>query len=417
VGGAPRDMAMGLEPIDYDIATDASPDEVSGLFERTYPVGREFGVSIVMIGGNSFEVSQFRTEGEYIDGRRPSEVKSADETEDVKRRDFTINALLYDPLQDKITDLVSGLDDIKAGIIKTIGDPGKRFSEDLLRMLRAVRFSARFNFRIEHDTFEAIKHNALKINNISPERIGEELSKIFTGNNPAQALTLLDETGLLEAVLPEVHSLKGVDQPKKYHPEGDVFAHTRLMLEQFGVGSVTLAFGILLHDIAKPVTSTKTDRIRFNLHDTKGKEIAGTIMRRLRFANDIVSQVQSLVSNHMRFINVPHMKQSTLRRFIALEGFDELLELFRLDCLASHGNLEIYDFLKNEIGRELKENNSLRLPELLVSGKDLISIGYKPGRIFNKILKTVQDAQLEGDLTSKKGAVEFIRKEYPLNSH
>ncbi|MFC1541272.1 CCA tRNA nucleotidyltransferase [Candidatus Latescibacterota bacterium] len=417
VGGAPRDMAMGLDPKDYDIATDASTDDVSRLFERTYPVGRKFGVSIVMFDDSSFEVSQFRTEGEYVDGRRPSVVKPADETEDVKRRDFTINALLYDPEKDQLIDLVSGFDDIKAGRIKAIGNPAKRFAEDHLRMLRAVRFSARFNFKIEKDTFEAIKQNAGEIKTISPERIGEELSKMFTANNPAKALTLLDKTGLLEVVLPEVSSLKGVEQPKKYHPEGNVFEHTRIMLEMFNGGSVTLAFGILLHDIAKPITATKTDRIRFSLHDSKGKEIAGKIMRRLRFGNEIVSRVQSLVGNHMRFVNVPHMKQSTLRRFIALEGFHELLELFRLDCLASHGNLDIYEFLKKEINHKRKENKSLDLPEPLVGGKDLISLGYGPGKIFNTILKAIQDAQLEGELSSKKEAFEFIRKHFPLNSH
>ncbi|MFC1552985.1 CCA tRNA nucleotidyltransferase, partial [Candidatus Latescibacterota bacterium] len=246
VGGAPRDMAMGLEPADYDISTDATPDDVAGLFDRTYPVGKKFGVSIVMYGEDSFEVSQFRTEGDYIDGRRPSRVAPADVTEDVKRRDFTMNAILYDPDRDELIDLVSGLEDIEAGIVKAIGDPQKRFAEDHLRMLRAVRFSARFHFRIESVTYEAIKRNARKIERISPERTGEELSKMFSGENPARALSLLDETGLLEAVLPEVHALKGVEQPEQFHPEGDVYEHTRLMLEMFDGGSPTLAFGILL---------------------------------------------------------------------------------------------------------------------------------------------------------------------------
>ena len=373
VGGAPRDMVMGLEPVDYDIATNASPGDVSRVFERTYPVGKDFGVSIVMLGEDSFEVSQFRTEGEYVDGRRPSSVSPADETEDVKRRDFTMNAMMYDPDRDELIDLVSGIEDIEAGIIRAIGDPQKRVDEDHLRMLRAVRFSARFHFRIESGTYEAIKRNVRKIERISPERIGEELSKMFSGDNPAEALSILDTTGLLEVVLPEVHALKGVEQPEKYHPEGDVFEHTRLMLEMFGGGSATLAFGILLHDIAKLVTATKTDRIRFNLHDKVGKDLAGTIMRRLRFSGDSVRKVQELVGSHMRFINAPHMKRSTLRRFIASEGFEELVELFRFDCLASHGNLDLYDFMKAETARVQCEDDSLDLPEPLLDGKALIS--------------------------------------------
>ncbi len=415
VGGAVRDMVMGVEPKDYDIVTDASTDEVSKLFERTYPVGTKFGVSIVRYGNNSYEVAQFRTEGEYIDGRRPSSVKPAGEIEDVKRRDFTVNALLYDPEKDKIIDHVSGIEDINRKIIRTIGNPVKRFAEDHLRMLRAVRFAARLNFNIEHDTVEAIKHNAFKINEVSSERIGEELSKMFSGKNPDKALSLLDETGLLKIVLPEVDSLKGIEQPPRYHPEGDVFTHTRLMLNMFGGGTVTLAFGILLHDIAKSATFSKSDRIRFNRHDEVGKEITGKILRRLRLNNEIVTRVQALVKNHMRFTSVPSMKRSTLRRFIALDGFDEMFELFMLDCLASHGNLDTYNFLKREIESIQKENNSLKLPEPLVSGKDLISLGYKPGPIFNTIIKRVLDSQIEGVLSLKEEAIEFVLKEFPQN--
>ncbi|MFC1561141.1 CCA tRNA nucleotidyltransferase [Candidatus Latescibacterota bacterium] len=415
VGGAVRDMVMDVEPKDYDIATDASTDEVSKLFERTYPVGTKFGVSIVKYGNNSYEVARFRTEGKYENGRRPSSVKPAGEVEDVKRRDFTINALLYDPENDQIIDHVSGIEDINNKIIRTIGNPVRRFAEDHLRMLRAVRFAARLNFTIEHDTMEAIKHNAIKINEVSSERIGEELSKMFSGKNPDKALSLLDETGLLKIVLPEVDSLKGIEQPPRYHPEGDVFTHTYLMLNKFGGGTVTLAFGILLHDIAKSVTFSKSDRIRFSRHDEVGKEITGKILRRLRFNNEIITRVQALVKNHMRFANVPSMKRSTLRRFIALDGFDEMLELFRLDCLASHGNLDTYNFLKREIESEQKENNSLKLPEPLVSGKDLISLGYKPGPLFNTIIKRVLDSQIEGILSSKEEAIEFVLKKFPQN--
>lgn len=413
VGGAVRDMVMGVKPNDYDIVTDASTEEVSNLFERTHPVGSKFGVSIVVTGNNSYEVAQFRTDGVYIDGRRPSSVEPAREVEDVKRRDFTINALIYDPDNDKIIDHVSGINDIRNGIIRTIGYPAVRFAEDRLRMLRAVRFAARFDFNIEHDTMEAIKHDACKIKVVSSERIGEELSLMFAGNNPDKALSLLDETGLLGVILPEVEALKGIEQPQQFHPEGDVFTHICLMLKMFGGGSATLAFGIILHDIAKSVTFSKSDRIRFNRHDKVGAEIAGEILKRLRFSNEIVFRVQALVENHMRFINVPHMKRSTLRRFMALDGFDEMLELFRLDCLASHGDLDIYNFLKREIESEKKGKDTLELPKPLISGYDLISLGYKPGSLFGTVINRVLDAQIEGILSSKEEAIEFVLKEFP----
>ncbi len=414
VGGAPRDMLMGIEPKDYDIATDASPDNVAGLFDRIYPVGKKFGVSLVVIGGHSFEVSQFRKEGVYLDGRRPAEIEPAGETEDVNRRDFTINGILYDPEHDEFIDHVSGREDIDKGIIRAIGDPVRRFEEDHLRMLRAVRFAARFRFCIDPDTFMAIRRNAGKIKRISAERIGEELSKMFSGPHPADALTILDDTGLLKVVLPEVYTLKGVEQPKTYHPEGDVFEHTRLMLELFGGGSVTLAFGILLHDIAKPQTKTLAGRIRFHGHDKIGSEMAGAIMRRLRFPGDTVKKVRALVGGHMRFINASHMKQSTLRRFIAEDNFSELLELHRLDCLASHGNLDIYGSVKSEAARIERERETLKLPKPLVDGKYLISLGYKPGKEFTTILNSVTDAQLEGKLRTKEEAALFIRKMFPL---
>jgi len=417
VGGAVRDMVMGIEPKDYDIVTDASTEEVSNLFERNHPVGSKFGVSIVVIGSNSYEVAQFRTDGVYEDGRRPSSVEPAGEVEDIKRRDFTINALIYDPESDQIIDHVSGINDIREGIISTIGNPFIRFAEDRLRMLRAVRFAARFDFKIEHETMKAIKHDAGEIKVVSPERIGKELSMMFTGNNPDKALSLLDETGFLEVILPEVEALKGVEQPQKFHPEGDVFTHTCLMLEMFGGGSVTLAFGIILHDIAKSVTFSKSDRIRFDCHDKLGVEIAGEILKRLRFSNEIVSRVQALVKNHMRFINVPHMKRSTLRRFMTLDGFDEMLELFRLDCLASHGDLDIYNFLKREIEREKKDEDTLKLPEPLISGNDLISLGYRQGALFGTIINRVLDAQIEGILLSKEEAIGFVLKEFPQDFH
>ncbi len=413
VGGAVRDIVMDIEPKDYDIATDASTDEVSGLFEQIHPVGKRFGVNVVIIGRDSFEVAQFRKDGVYEDGRRPVSVEPAGEIEDVERRDFTINGMLYDPENDKIIDHVSGIDDIRRGIIRTIGDPRARFSEDRLRLLRAVRFAARFDFTIERETLKALKYCAPHIESVSSERIGDELVKMFSGQNPDKALSLLDETGLLDAVLPEVADLKGVEQTPQFHPEGDVFTHTLLMLRIFGGGSETLAFGILFHNIAKPVTFTKTDRIRFNSHEKTGAEMTEKILRRLRFRNESVSLVKTLVKNHMRFANVLSMRRSKLVRFISMEGFDEMLELYRIDCLASHGNLEKYNFLIQEIE---KDKNTLKLPKPLLNGNDLISLGYKQGPLLGIIINRVLDAQIEGELRSKEEAVDFILKEYNRDS-
>lgn len=413
VGGAVRDIVMNVEPKDYDIVTDASTDEVSCLFERTNPVGKQFGVNIVVMGDDTFEVAQFRKDGLYKDGRRPVTVKTADEIEDVKRRDFTINGLLYDPEANRVIDHVSGIDDIHHGIIRTIGDPYERFTEDRLRILRAIRFATRFDFNIERETLEAIKYHAQHVKAVSSERIGEELAKMFSGNNPESALSLLDETGLLDALLPELAELKGVEQPPQFHPEGDVFTHTKRMLRIFGGGSVSLAFGILLHDIAKPVTFTKTDRIRFSHHEKAGAEMAGNILIRLRFGKETIVRVEALVKNHMRFVHVMQMKRSTLRRFMSLENFHEMLELYRIDCLASHGNLDIYTFLREEIN---KNKNTLELPKPLVNGNDLISLGYKQGPLLGTIMNRILDDQIEGELHSKEEAVDFILKEYPRDS-
>ena len=414
VGGAVRDMVMGREPEDYDIATDASPEDIARLFKKIVPVGSQFGVSMVILSGKSYEVSQFRIDGEYEDSRRPARIEPADEFEDVCRRDFTINALLYDPVQDSIIDIVGGQDDIRKHIIRTVGDPRERFAEDRLRMLRAVRFAVRFDFDIDPETFKALQHQAPHILDISYERIGLELSKMFTGNHPERALCLLDETGLLEAIMPEVTAMKGVRQPVQFHPEGDVFEHTLYMLELFGGGSLTLAFGILLHDVGKPVTFTEKDRIRFNQHDSIGAEIASQILRRLRFSNEIIYRVRMLVKNHMRFVHARNMKRSTMRRFMAMDGFDELLELFRLDCLASHKSLDIYEDVKERFEQEIKLSTSAALPEPLLDGHNLILLGYEPGPLFSTMLRMVMDAQLEGTVSTRDEAVTLVMKNFPL---
>ncbi|MFA6472657.1 MAG: CCA tRNA nucleotidyltransferase [Candidatus Latescibacterota bacterium] len=409
VGGAVRDMVMGKEPKDYDIATNAAPEEIERLFEHVYPVGAHFGVSVVRLGENLYEVAQFRKDGVYRDGRRPVSVEPAEECEDVKRRDFTINALIWDPVDDRIIDHVGGIEDIHNRIIRSVGDPVKRFGEDHLRMLRAVRFAARFGFSVEPGVMDAIRRNASLIFTVSCERIGDEICKMFTGPNPERALSLLDESGLLGEVLPEVSALKGVMQPPEYHPEGDVFEHTLLMLKMFGGGTTARAFGILFHDIGKPATFEMTDRARFNRHDEVGAEIAVRILKRLRFENAVISRVHDLVRKHMQFMNAPAMKRSTFRRFIGQPEFEDMLELYRLDILASHGKLDTYSLILEKIASERANNKTLDLPERLVSGDDLVALGLESGPLFKTILEEVMDAQLEGRINTRNEALEFLK--------
>jgi len=415
-GGAVRDMVMGAEPKDYDIVTNASLTDIERLFEHVYPIGSRFGVCLVVEDGIPFEVAGFRKDGIYEDGRRPSFIESADEVEDVMRRDFTINGLLYDPIEEKLLDYVGGVCDIRNHIVRTIGDPHERLREDRLRMLRAVRFAARFSFSIDPSTAAVLRDEAEAVLDVSAERIGEELSKMFMGPHAGRALSLLDETGLLDVVLPEVHALKGVDQPQGFHPEGDVFEHTRLMLDMFDEGTETLAFGILLHDIAKPSTRTESDRIRFTHHEAHGAEMAGKILRRLRMRNTTISRVQYLVGNHMRFINVKRMKRSTLLRFVREEGFDELLELYRFDCLASHGKLDTHELVQSVVEEEKRKYKNLVPPAPVLTGKDLIEIGFEPGPLFGTILNEVEELHLEGELGSRNEAIDFVRRNYPARS-
>ncbi|MFC1528488.1 CCA tRNA nucleotidyltransferase [Candidatus Latescibacterota bacterium] len=408
VGGVVRDIIMGIKPEDYDIATDASPSDVERLFDRVVPIGKQFGVSIIILDGKSYEVARFRMDGIYEDGRRPSWIEPSTMKEDVKRRDFTINALMYDPFDDRVIDYVGGREDIRDRIIRTVGNPDQRFSEDLLRMLRGVRFAAQFDFTIERNTLDALRRHAPEILSVSSERIGEELMKMFTCDTPNRALTLLDETGLLDVVLPEVAVMKGVRQPPEFHPEGDVFEHTRNMLEISGGGTVSLAFGILLHDVGKPVTFTETDRIRFNRHAEAGAVIAADILGRLRFSREIIDRVCALVKNHMRFADAQNMRRSTLKRFIDMEGFEEMLELYRLECLVKHSSLEIYEFVKNTM-----EHEKDKPCKPLINGDDLIELGYEPGHLFGKIIRNVMDAQLDGVISNREEAIEFVLRDFP----
>jgi len=409
-GGCVRDILRGEKPHDYDIATDATVEEIEAIFPRTIPVGRQFGVVIVVMGGDQFEVATFRGEGEYSDGRHPDEVHPADPREDALRRDFTINALFYDPREDKVIDYVGSERDIREGLVRAVGDPDQRFAEDKLRMMRAVRFAARFDYRIEEATFQAILRHAPEIKAVSAERLRDELSRILTGPGRGRGLELLRETTLLGQVLPEVEQMHGVPQPGAFHPEGDVFTHTCRTLDALNEPSVVLAFGALLHDVGKPHTITHTDRIRFNLHDKVGAQIARRVCERLRFSNEETDAIVELVAEHMKFMVVREMRESRLKRLLRSPLINEHLELHRADCLASHGDLSSYYFCKEKLASLKAEE--IRPPRLL-TGHDLIDMGYKPGPRFREMLERIEDAQLEGEISSREEAIRLVRREFP----
>jgi putative nucleotidyltransferase with HDIG domain len=413
VGGCVRDLLLGREPKDFDVATSAPPDKVLTLFEKTFAVGAHFGVVLVSSGEIVTEVATFRNDGAYSDGRRPDEVRfSTSPEEDVKRRDFTINGMMLDPADGSVLDLVGGWQDLQAGLIRAIGEPGERFAEDKLRMLRAVRFAARFVFKLEPATAQAMQRLAPEVVQVSRERVRDELTRTLTEGQARRAFELLDATGLLAQVLPEVLRMKGVAQPPQYHPEGDVWVHTLLLLEGLPAGCpMTLAWAALLHDVGKPPTfRLAPDRIRFDGHVEAGIRIAEDICHRLRFPNHETDQILSLIANHMRFADVRKMKQSTLKRFFRLDSFDQHLALHRLDCLASHGSLELYDFARQRF--ETLPEEEVR-PPLLLSGKDLIGAGYRPGPQFSKMLALAEDAQLEGTVQTREQALAVIHERWP----
>jgi poly(A) polymerase len=422
VGGCVRDLLLKREPADFDVATNATPAQVMGIFPDTYAVGEQFGVVLVPIPeehsaaakSSTLEVATFRSDLSYSDGRHPDAVRfSQTPQEDVVRRDFTINGMMLDPMNGEILDFVGGCDDLNAGLIRAIGDPDGRFSEDKLRMLRAVRFAARFGYEIEAETLAAIQRHAEEIQVVSRERVRDELTKMLTEGNGRRAFLLLDETGLLEEVLPEISAMKRVEQPPEFHPEGDVFKHTLLLLENLPHPCpTTLAWGALLHDVGKPATfRVAPDRIRFDNHVDVGVKIAEEICERLRFSKQDEAQVLALVKNHMRFGHVYRMKESTLKRFLRLPGFDEHMALHRADSLASHRNLSTYEFLQKKLAETPPQE--IR-PTILVNGDDLIGAGYAPGPKFREIMDAVEDAQLEGQLLSREAALEYVRREYPL---
>jgi poly(A) polymerase len=416
VGGCVRDILLEREPADYDVSTDATPDRVQQLFPHSLAVGAKFGVVIVMEdSGAQVEVATFRSDVGYSDGRHPDQVVYTDSPqEDLKRRDFTINALLLDPETNEVLDFVGARDDLRAGIIRAIGRADDRFREDKLRMVRAVRFAARFKYAIAAATFSAIVKSAPAVHEVSAERLRDELTKLLTEGAARRGFELLDETHLLPELLPEIARMKGVEQPPQFHPEGDVWTHTLMMLDGLPAGCTpTLAWGVLLHDVGKPPTFTPPSgpngRIRFDQHVEVGTRMAEEICRRLRFSNDDTAQIASLVANHLRFKDVPQMKPSTLKRFVRLDRFDEHLELHRLDCSSSHRNLDNYEFVRRFLAETPPEQ--VRPPRIL-TGDDLISMGYAPGPPFHAILEAVEEAQLNGKVTTREEALRLVQETF-----
>jgi len=419
VGGCVRDILLQREPTDYDVTTNATPEQVMRLFPDALAVGAKFGVVLIRRDDLKVEVATFRSDVSYSDGRHPDEVVYASTPqEDVQRRDFTINGLLMRHDSGEVLDFVGGQKDLQAHVIRAIGDPDRRFTEDKLRMLRGIRFAARFGYTIEPATFWAIRKHAPEIRVVSAERLREELTKLLTEGAARSGFGLLDETGLLGQLLPEMAAMKAVPQPPEYHPEGDVWVHTLIMLDGLTAGvSPTLAWGVALHDVGKPPTfrpaSVTGDRIRFDNHVNVGVPMAAEICRRLRFSNDDAEQICALVANHMKFKDVAQMRESTLKRFVRLPRFPEHLELHRLDCTASHGNLGAYETVQRFLAATPPE--AIR-PVRLLTGIDLLEMGYKPGPEFQRILTALEDAQMEGVIASKEQAQAFVRRTYPNNA-
>ena len=409
-GGCVRDMLRGETPKDYDIATSALPEEITSIFSKTREVGVHFGVVIVIVNNQAFDVATFRNDGSYKDGRHPEEVTFSTPQDDTARRDFTVNGIFFDPISEKYIDFVEGKSDIDKKVIRAIGEPNLRFQEDHLRLLRAIRFAARFDYEIEAETWNSIKSNASGISKISKERIRDELTKILLNENRVLGFDLLVESGLMEHIIPEILQLKGCEQPPQFHPEGDVFVHTRLMLSLLkDAPSIELVLSVLLHDIGKPATYSfdeEADRIRFNGHDKLGAEMSEQILRDLKFSNSIIEDVVQMVANHMTFKDVQKMRQSKLKRFMSRSTFNDEIELHRVDCLGSWGGLDNYDFLNKKM---VEFANEPIIPQPLLTGKDLIELGWSPGPDLGQTLNSVQDMQLEGKLNSKDEALDWVK--------
>lgn len=409
-GGCVRDRLRGETPSDYDVATDADPTAVQKLFARTVPVGASFGVVLVIVDGEPVEVAKFRADEEYVDGRHPVAVREATPREDARRRDFTINGMFLDPDTGDVLDYVGGRADLEAGVVRAIGEPRERFREDRLRMLRAVRFAARFGFEIDSDTMRAIGENAATLDAIAPERIGDEIVRILTEGGARRGFELLDSSGLLEVVLPEIAAMHGVEQSPDYHPEGDVFEHTMRLLDALHEPTESLALAALLHDVAKgECAERKVDRITFYGHTEIGEKRAVEICQRLRRSRVVWERVGYLVRNHLRHVSAPDMRRSTLRRFLSEDGIEELLELARIDALAANGDLTSYEFCVRQ--REAIGVEEMRPPPLL-KGRDLLDLGWQPGPRIGAILEAVEERQLEGDLESKEAALGWVKQTF-----
>ena len=411
-GGCVRDRLLGVEPHDYDVATSARPEQVEALFPRTVPVGAQFGVILVLEGGAELQVATFRGDGAYHDGRHPESVHYTDAEGDARRRDFTINGLFYDPIAEEVLDYVGGRLDLENRLIRAIGNPSERFAEDKLRLLRAIRFATTLGFSIDPGTWSALLQWAPEIHAVSAERIRDEFCKILLSPNRLHGFDLLDQSGLLRMILPEMETLKGCDQPPDFHPEGDVFVHTRLMLSLLPENvSLPLVLSVLFHDLGKPPTRIvdETGRIRFNGHEGVSAEMSLRIMQRLRFPNEVIDAVIPAVRLHMSFKDVPNMRVSTLKRMMARPTFEDELELHRIDCLGSHGMLDNHTML---IAKREEFSHQPLIPPPLINGNDLISLGWKPGKQFSQILQSVQNRQLEGTLTSREEALAWLTSEF-----
>ena len=410
-GGAVRDLLLGNTISDIDIVTCASPQKIEQLFPKTIAVGKKFGVMIVVVDSINYEVATFRQESGYEDGRHPGKVSFTDKIhQDAERRDFTVNAIFLNPLTEELIDFVQGKQDLESRLIRTVGSPAKRFEDDKLRVIRAVRLASQLGFEIDRETYEEIQVYASQVlPQVSWERIRDELLKILTGPHPADGIRLLLNSGILQAILPEIADMSGVEQPLEFHPEGDVFTHTCLMLGMRKGLDDILALSILLHDVGKPPTFSVKERIRFDGHDDVGAKMAEDICRRLRLSTEQIYNVVDLVKDHLRFIHVQEMRDNKLKRFLGKENFQKHLELHRLDCLASHGDLSSYHFCLQkleEIGQEELK------PDPLVNGRDLLSLNLKPGPLFSEILMAVEDLQLEGELDSKEKALNWVKQNY-----
>ncbi len=411
-GGCVRDRLLGIPIKDYDIATDARPEVVQRLFDDTVAVGAQFGVIMVIVDGEPYEVATFRADASYVDGRRPSSVSFGTIEEDAKRRDFTIGGMYYDPFEDRLIDTVGGMRDLRAGIIRAIGNPYDRFAEDHLRVLRAARFSARLNFTIEPETHKAMRLTAPMVPKVSAERIGEEIVRLMTEGGAARGMDIMVETGLMKEVLPEVLPMIGCEQPANYHPEGDVYVHTRIAVAMLSPGCAeSLAFGILFHDIAKPQTRAEQNgKVTYYGHTDIGAEMAIDILARLRRSRAVQERVAYLVKNHLRLTMAPRMRTSTLKRMLSEDGFDELLEVCRMDALASSSYLGHYHFCRHAMAQMTPAQMR---PPRFISGRDLIGMGFKPGPAFKNILKELEDLQLDGAIADREAALDYIRQHYP----